>query len=602
MTSRVQVKIPASGLHAARSIELTDGLEIPDAIGFLRQLDTEGRLGLRTASDDTLGRVQELTRGIPRALEFIAGILSENPTLSVDELVGREDLFGEEVVERLVAAGYHHLEENAQRVMQALSVYDRPVGATEVMHLLHPWLPGIDVQSCLRRLARSYFVYATRGRNEYSLHPLDQRYAYQQIPEEAKADEDLADYSLRDLHRRAADFYRSVRQPESLWKTIDDIAPLLSEFRHDMLAGDYNSAAQILTSLDFDGANCLNIWGYTELLAELRGQLVGKISNPRLSVANLGNLGFAYRLLGRYDQARDMLEQAAFAAYEVGDRNEIGVRLGHLGVIYRVTGQIDRAIDLCRQAADIAKETGQYGMESNWLGHLATAYRSAGKFPVAIDLYEEALNIAKQHGDRQRTTFWLTHLGITYSSMGQYETAIAHLQQAFDLATEIGSKRHQAICLDNIANTHILMGQHEKAVELLNAALLISRQIGVLLSESYHLLRLARAKLGLGDLDHAKLYASQSLALNLPETNHQAATVLGIVLLRLDDPAASSQFAAAVKLCREQLGKSSHLWEVRLSLGTALVGLSILDAKWKDTAERPRLLQPAINEYGLALQ
>lgn len=220
-TSRREVKIAAAALRGVRCLPLREGLPEDDAVALLRDLDPQRMLGLYDASEDDLRRAVRLTRGIPRALEILAGILHRDPTASLPRLLADEDLFGEQVMEQLVAEGYRCLGDDERRVIEALAVFDRPVEETAIAYLLHPWFPGMDVRASLRRLVESYFVSASRVTSEYSLHPLDREYAYRQLLD----DEVAGVYTRRNLELRAADFYASIRKPESEWKSIDDVAP-----------------------------------------------------------------------------------------------------------------------------------------------------------------------------------------------------------------------------------------------------------------------------------------------------------------------------------------------------------------------------------------
>ena len=183
-TSREEVRLAAAALHSARCIPLYEGLPEDDAVALLRDLDPQGTLGLRDAPEDDLRRAARLTRGIPRALEILTGILHEDPTASLPWLLINKAAFGAEVVEQLVEEGYRRLGENERRIMEALAVFDRPVDETAITYLLHPWFPGLDVRAGLRRLVSGYFVSASRVTGEYSLHPLDREYAYLQLSHE----------------------------------------------------------------------------------------------------------------------------------------------------------------------------------------------------------------------------------------------------------------------------------------------------------------------------------------------------------------------------------------------------------------------------------
>ncbi|MEJ7652079.1 MAG: NACHT domain-containing protein [Chloroflexia bacterium] len=56
--------------------DLEEGLESPYAENILREMDADGRLGLKTAPDSLLDDARKWTRGYPRALEALYAILS----------------------------------------------------------------------------------------------------------------------------------------------------------------------------------------------------------------------------------------------------------------------------------------------------------------------------------------------------------------------------------------------------------------------------------------------------------------------------------------------------------------------------------------------
>jgi len=134
-TSREQIRLAGAALHGARRIPLREGLPEDEAIALLRDLDPQGMLGLRDAPEDDLRRAARLTRGIPRALEILAGILHEDPTASLPRLLADEATFGTEVVERLVAEGYRRLGDEKRRIMEALAVFDWACAASSAATL-----------------------------------------------------------------------------------------------------------------------------------------------------------------------------------------------------------------------------------------------------------------------------------------------------------------------------------------------------------------------------------------------------------------------------------------------------------------------------------
>jgi tetratricopeptide (TPR) repeat protein len=598
-TSREQVKIAAAALRRARNIPLREGLPEDEAVALLRDLDPQGTLGLRNAPEDDLRHAAQLTRGIPRALEILAGILHWDPTANLTELLTDEWLFGEQVVEQLLAESYHRLGDDERRVMEALAVYDRPVDETAIAYLLHPWFPGLDVRVCLRRLTSGYFVSASRVTGEYSLHPLDRNYAYCQIPDPSDEDEGSDGYNRPNLELRAADFYASIRKPESEWHSIDDLAPQLAEFEHRVCAKDYGGACQVLEPVDND---YLNLWGHYARLFEMRKKLLGRLTDSSSREGNLYRLGEIYKNLGQFEDAIACHEQALTIAREIGDRRGEGICLSKLGNVYISLRQIEQAMKLYQGSLAIAREIGDRAEEGPRLNALGIIYRLLGQIEQAIDLFEEALTIFREIGDRRGEDDSLGRLSRAYHVLGRVRVAVELCEQSLVIACESGHRYSETFRLSGLGSLYCTLGQVEQAIEFYKQALAIACEIGHRRAESCCLLGLGKTLLLSGKLSEARRYCADALTLDVPETAYQAALTLGIVLLRQCDSAGGSAFADAVARCRAILNKTASLYEPRYALAAALMGQALCDSRWAQASERARLLAPALAEYKRALE
>jgi len=89
-----------------------------------------------------LNRARIKTRGFPRALEALYAILSVDRYTTLEELL--EISLPDEVVQKLVGEAFNRLDPSAQKVMQALAVYNRPISPAAIDYLLQPHLPSID--------------------------------------------------------------------------------------------------------------------------------------------------------------------------------------------------------------------------------------------------------------------------------------------------------------------------------------------------------------------------------------------------------------------------------------------------------------------------
>ncbi len=143
-------------------LSLDEGLESPYAENVLREIDADGLVGLKTAPDALLKVAREKTRGYPRALEALYAILSVDRYTTLEELL--EISLPDEVVQKLVGEAFNRLDPSAQKVMQALAVYNRPVSPAAIDYLLQPHLPSIDSALVLNRLVNMHFARREAGR------------------------------------------------------------------------------------------------------------------------------------------------------------------------------------------------------------------------------------------------------------------------------------------------------------------------------------------------------------------------------------------------------------------------------------------------------
>jgi len=614
VTSREQVKIAAAALRSARRIPLSEGLPEDEAVALLRDLDPQGALGLRDALGEDLRRAAWLTRGVPRALEILAGILHEDPTASLSRLLADEKLFGEQVVEQLVAAGYSRLGETERRVIEALAVFDRPVEETSVAYLLHPWWPGLDVRARLHRLVRGYFVSVNRVTGRYSLHPLDREYAYRQIPDWADEDEEPDLYNRRNLELRAADFYARLRKPESEWQTIDDLEPQLAEFEHRIKVSDYDTAAQLVKDI---GPDYLLRWGHALRILSMCQQLLDKISYSSLEGKVLGNLGQACAHLGQYNEAVEYYKEALAIAREIGNKSDECDYLCNLGRAYRNLGQYKRSAEYHQQALNIAREIRDRRREGINLCNLGITYRNLGQHKCAIKCLKISLDISREIVNRHEEGRILMNLGKAYLETGLAEKAIAYHQQALDIVCEIGDRREEGNLLCAMGWAYDSLGEYEQAIGCYERGLSIMRDIGDRRGECVSLLSLGGSYLKLSDFETAIKYLRQSReiadkvgklsasyfasryltqaylhtdrpqdALNaiiptrqrdLPLYNHRAAVLHGVVLAKLSqEEGARVAFEEALAFAKELLAKSPHYYYASYTQGLALTGLSLL--------------------------
>ena len=491
-----------------RQLRLEEGLGSPDAQTVLRELDDDGRLGLRDAPDELLDGLRRHTRGFPRALEAVKAILDGDGTLTPQDLLDRTGHLPEDqVIEVLVGEAYELLDGPAQQVMQALAVYPVPVSAVGVDFLLRPVHPTTDAAPILTRLVRRQLV-RFQDRHYY-LHPLDREYARSQLQPGSPGDFPAA-FTLTGLQARAADYYTQIRTPRESWRSLEDVRPQLAEFELRCDTGDYDTAATVLADIDF---YYLQVWGHNRTLVELHGRINGQLTDPAVNATHLDSLGSCHLRLGDYRQAVDLYTRALAIARDIGDRRGEGSALGNLGICHLSLGDYQRAVDLYTRALAIARETGNRRGEGSALGNLGGCHYSLGDYRQAIDLYTRALAIDRDIGNRQGEGNRLAGLGLCHYSLGDYRQAIDLYTRALAIDRDIGNRQGEGIALGNLGLCHVELGDYRQAIDLHTEALAIARDTGARQVEGLQLDSLGLCHYSLGDYRQAVDLYTRALAI-----------------------------------------------------------------------------------------
>ena len=421
-----------------RQLRLEKGLGSPDAQTVLRELDDDGRLGLRDADDELLDGLRAHTRGFPRALEAVKAILDGDPTLTPRDLLDRtRDLPEDQVVQVLVGEAYDLLDAPGKQVMQALAVYPAPVSAVGVDFLLRPVNPTTDAAPILTRLVRRQLVRFHDG--HYHLHPVDRDYARSQLPPGSPGDAPAA-FTLTGLQARAADYYTQIRTPRESWRTLEDLAAaagrVRAALRHRRLRHRGHRAGRHRLRLpagvgplphpgrparahpradhrprperhppDQPGALPLPAWATTGRPSTCTPRpwpSPATSATARARAPRWATWGTATASLGDYRQAIDLHTQALAIARDIGDRQGEGSRAGQPGDLplpaWATTGRPSTCTPR-RWPSPATSATARARAAA--LGNLGICHASLGDYRQAIDLHTQALAIARDIGDRQ---------------------------------------------------------------------------------------------------------------------------------------------------------------------------------------------------------
>lgn len=394
-----------------RRLELDTGLPSPHAETILRQMDVDGKAGLRDAPPELLDKARIRTRGYPRALEAFYAILAADHDTTVEEILrDAETLLPENVVHVLVGEAFSRLDPAAQKVMQALAIYARPVPSAAVDFLLQPYQVGTDSAPILKRLVNMQF--ARRESGQYYLHQEDRSYALGRVAEGTSDDwkVDVPPYTRHSLWRRGAEYFRQIRRDESTWASLMELDPLFAEFELRAACGDGEGALDVLDTL----LPVLDRWGHYRRIERLASRLVGDAS-PRIRAIAHGLSGQALRNLGEPKAAVEHLRAAV-------------------------------------KESDIDRE-----QQSDWRLALAGAASSLGDSDTAIAEYQRVLDEPEDLWIEPRVEAILG-LSRESESLGSVEDAVARCKEALHfVASRLGADIEQEE--DSASLTHVPLAE-----------------------------------------------------------------------------------------------------------------------------------------------
>jgi tetratricopeptide (TPR) repeat protein len=591
-----------------RVLLLDEGLQSPYAENILREMDSDGRLGLKSAPADLLSRARERTRGYPRALEALFAILASDRYTTLAELLDQPT--PKNVVEDLVGEAFNRLDPSAQKVMQALAVYNHPVTPAAVDYLLTPHLPAIDSTPILQRLANMHFARKESGK--FYLHPVDREFAFGLIPfkelsttlkerhVDTKATQDnslvvpplnlpslpislessnpwsgsrFKKYIKHDLTLRAADYFAQARKPRAEWKKLDDLAAQLAEFDLRCAAGDYDTAANVLSEIDFD---YLFSWGHYHLMIVLHEELLGKLHDTTFEIFNLNALGSATAYIGKFMNAIAYQEIALSITREKKDKANEAALLGNLGNRYSELGDIRKAIELYEQSLAINREIGNHEGEGRALGNLGECQQIIGNIQTALKFHQEDLITTQRIGDLRGEGYALSSLGHCYLLLGDAQKAIEFYEQALLLRRKIGNRSGESIDLGNTGDVWLSREEFQKAKESYQLAIQLADEISFPQTQNYAHCELAQVYLFQNDIGNARVAIEAALQYDVPANNHNATDLHGIIAFRQGErETAQEAFTKSIAQADEILAKTPEYYSALDAKGLALCGSAL---------------------------
>jgi tetratricopeptide (TPR) repeat protein len=484
--------------NGIREINLSEGLDSPYAENLLKELDADGSAGIKSASDETLKKIKDFTRGFPRAIEAFYSILSVGIDTSVNELI-ETNVSTERVTQVLIGEAFNLLSDIEKKIMQGLAIYSFPVRPNAIDYLLRIFIPTIDSTKHLLRLYKMHFVRKEGG--EFYLHPLDREYALARIPKKIELT-DQYNFSFLELKRIAAEYIHKISLPRSEWRTLDDIIPQYREFNLLMDSKDYFSASHVLKQLQqfLDKTG-----GFTMLL--MMAESLEKASDDKATkIMALEALSSANWRKGDLELAVSYQKKLVSLASENGEEVPIWIR-GNLLIYQRDLVSSEESLS---GFLDLLEEEYMPRNKATIHHNIAWSYKTLGYFDKAIYHAKEALMLQEDFGDVDGIEAQNHNYGTSVYQVNRQE-ALIYYNKALELSEQSSNPLWKANHLSSIASFYFDEGEIDKAIELQRQALEIKINISDLGGEADEMRNLSYFLFCKGNEEEAEKLSKKAL-------------------------------------------------------------------------------------------
>ncbi len=214
----------------------------------------------------------------------------------------------------------------------------------------------------------------------------------------------------------------------------------------------------------------------------------------RLRADSIKALGDVHVRLAEYGAARGRYEEA-LPIYRA-----IGARLGEancikaLGDVHVQLDEYGAARGRYEEALPIYRAIGAHLGEANCIKALGDVHVRLAEYGAARGRYEEALSIYRAIGARLGEANCIRALGDVYVELAEYGAARGRYEEALPIYRAIGARLGEANCIRALGDVHVMLDEYGAARGRYEEALPIYRAIGDRLGE-------ANCYFGLADIE-----------------------------------------------------------------------------------------------------
>lgn len=293
----------------------------------------------------------------------------------------------------------------------------------------------------------------------------------------------------------------------------------------------------------------------------------------------LGNLAY---MQGRLDEAGTLVTECEAVVRSIGAKRLLAAALTLQGLLAHLHGDYRKAQRLHEESAALCRQTGERRALATSVRHLGITAYGLGEYAQAKRLYRQSLELDREVGNRHGVALALNGLGLVAYEQGKYQAAQDYYEDSLAIKREIGDWRGAAFSLNNLGLVAYHMADYRTARALLDESLRISRDLGERRAEGNILNNLGDVAYALHHYDEARMLYEESIAVKeeIGDRSGLAHTFnsLGRVAFDIEDfDEARRLFSESQAICRE-IGHQP-------GMADSMAGLGHLHLALGDTAQ-----------------
>ncbi len=187
-------------------------------------------------------------------------------------------------------------------------------------------------------------------------------------------------------------------------------------------------------------------------------------STPLERLNALSDHGFVATMVGRFDEAADLLSRAAELVDEVGDDSATMSVLYYRGIVDIERGLLREAFTPLLAGLKLARDLDHGQRQSAFADALGTLHLYSGNPRSALELYVSALTLDREAGDEHGLARGLSNQGQAFIGLGLAAEALAMADESDHYATRLDDR--QILPLNEVVRAHAaLLGDDLETAE-----------------------------------------------------------------------------------------------------------------------------------------